>query len=859
MGSKVARLYEQFQPEHYQLHLIPDRDAMTFSGTVTIRGKKVGRPSERLTFHQKDLKITDAQVIKHDKKGDQKLEVARINTQNTLHEVRVHAKDKVYPGAYTVTLEFTGKITKPMNGIYPCYFKHDGQDKMLIATQFESHFAREAFPCIDEPEAKATFDLALTTPAGETVIANTPVRSQTKEGDSMLTKFETTPRMSSYLLAFAYGELGYKEAKTKDGIVVRTYATPDNVRLTEHGLQFAVKALEFFSDYFGVPYPLPKLDMLALPDFSAGAMENWGLVTYRETTMLADPKTSSIESKQLVAMVVGHELSHQWFGNLVTMKWWDDLWLNESFANLMEYVVVDAIYPEWHVWEHFVSGETGSAKRRDSLADVQPIKMGVSHPDEINTLFDPSIVYAKGGTVLHMLLEYIGEDAFRRGLKVYFDKHRYSNTQADDLWEALSAASGQNIHAFMDGWLKRPGYPLITVDWQPGSQTVELAQQRFLSDPTAKPDATEPWHVPLAATRTLAKPLLDKPRASTQISNTSKAPFILNHDGNSYFLPRYTVPAHLAHIVDAVKQDQVDAIDRLLLLDNYTMLQRGGLASTTELLDLLSGYEHEASESVWGAIAVAIGEARRLIEGDKAAEGQVDTLANGLVAKLVAQLGWDDSPKDSAQTLRLRGLAHSIAAGAKNAAVLKAALERFRSCKSPGDLAASTRTVIYYVAARYGTASDFKKLLELYRQAANADEKDELASGLTGAKEPARYKQLIDMLKTDDIRRQDLMHWFVWLLRNRYSRTSTWQWLLDNWSWVEQEFSSDKSYSFFARYPGSIFSRPAELVQFNDFFEPKKSILAMTRDITLAQQEIMSRVAWRQRNEADVKAWLKKQ
>ncbi len=857
MSKQVKRLYEQFQPENYRLQLTPDPDKMTFTGAVTIKGKKVGRPSQRLTFHQKQLKITSAKVIKHDKKGDRELIVTRINNQASYDEVRLHTEDQVYPGQYTITMEFTGAITRPMNGIYPCFFTRDGKEKKLIATQFESHHAREAFPCIDEPEAKATFDLTLTTPAGETVIANTPVKTQSTKGKQQVTSFETTPRMSVYLLAFVSGELGYTEAQTKDGVTVRTYATHDNVRLTEHGLDVAVRALEFFSDYFDVPYPLPKLDMVALPDFSSGAMENWGLVTYRETTMLADPENSSIESKQLVALVICHELSHQWFGNLVTMKWWDDLWLNESFANLMEYRSVDALYPEWHIWEQFVSLETGSAKRRDSLADVQPIHCEVRHPDEISTLFDPSIVYAKGGTVLHMLLRHIGEDAFRTGLKTYFEKHRYGNTQAKDLWQALGNASQQNITSFMDGWLRRPGFPLVSVDWQPGASQLQLEQRRFLSDPKAKITDTEPWQVPLAATGQLGESLFKTSSSSISVKVTAKQPLLLNHDGYSYFLPRYTQAEHLQLIVDGIEAGQVGNIDRLLLLDNYNLLQRGGVSATTELLDLLSGYQNETSESVWGTMAAAMGEARKLIEGDEASDTKLDNFIASLVTKLAQELGWDDKPEDSAQTLRLRGLTHSLAAGAKVKTIHEEGLKRFRASPKPADLPPSTRTVIYYIAARFGTDADFSALLKLYRATTNADEKDEIAGALTGAKEPKRYNQLIALLTTDEIRRQDLMHWFVWLLRNRHARVDAWKWLTTHWGWIEEEFKSDKSYSFFARYCSSIFSRPAELKQFSDFFGPKKSIVALTRDITLAEQEITSRVAWRKRNEAAVKSWLK--
>jgi aminopeptidase N len=857
MGKKVTRLYEQFQPEHYELRLVPDREAMAFSGTVTVRGRKVGRPSQRLTFHQKELKITGASIVKHDKKGDKPIEVARINNQDSFDEVRLHAAEMVYPGEYTVTMQFEGRITKPMNGIYPCYFKHDGQDKMLIATQFESHHAREAFPCIDEPEAKATFDLTLTTPAGETVISNTPVKKTTAKGKQQTTTFETTPRMSAYLLAFVFGELKHLEAKTKGGVTVRIYATPDNAGLMQHGLDVAVRGLEFFIDYFDIAYPLPKLDVVALPDFTVGAMENWGLITFRETTLLADPKTSSIESQQLVALVVCHELSHQWFGNLVTMKWWDDLWLNESFANLMEYRAVDALYPEWHIWEQFVSMETGSAKRRDSLADVQPIHTDVNHPDEINTLFDPSIVYAKGGSVLHMLMHYIGEPTFRKGLSVYFEKHRYGNTVADDLWNALGAAAGQDIKAFMHDWLTRPGYPVVSIDWQPGSNRVSLTQQRFLSNPAAKVTDNRPWPVPLVATYNLEQPLLQTAAADRTLKQ-GKGPLLFNHDGGSYFLPHYTQAAHLQQIIQGLEAGQVDNIDRLLLLDNYTMLQRGGLAATTDLLDLLKGYTGETSEGVWGTMAAAIGETRRLVEGDEASERKLDALVQHLAVALADDLGWDDKPGDDPQTLRLRGMTHSIAAGAKAQTIIDEGLRRFAAFQNPSELPPSTRTVIYYVGARFGSSADFNKLLKLHGSVTNADEREELAGTLTTTKEPKHYRELLTLLTSDAVRRQDLLHWFAWLIRNRYARAATWQWMTSHWDWIESEMSSEKTYAYFPRYAGSSFSRPTELKQFRAFFEPLKTVVALNREITLAEQEIVSRIAWRQRNEAAVKAWLAK-
>jgi len=859
MAKSVARLYEQFQPSNYQLHLVPNREALTFHGTVTVRGKKAGRPSQRLTFHQKGLTISSATIMKHDKKGDQPVTVSRINNQNSRDEVRLHSDAMIYPGEYTVTMNFKGDITKPMNGIYPCFFTDGQTEKQLIATQFESHYARNAFPCIDEPEAKATFDLTLTTPKAETVLSNTPAMSQKASGDSLITTFETTPRMSTYLLAFIYGEMGFTESKTKRGVPVRSYGTPANAPHTQYSADIAAKILDFFEDYFGVPYPLPKLDMVALPDFTVGAMENWGLVTFREQTMIYNPASSGIETQQLVALVTAHELSHQWFGNLVTMQWWDDLWLNESFANMMEYLAVDALYPEWHIWEQFVSHEAVAAKRRDSLADVQSVRTKVDHPDQLNTIFDPSIVYAKGGTLLHMLMHHIGQTAFRAGLTAYFTKHRYNNTSAADLWAALAETSGQDVGSFMNNWLEKPGYPLVSVDWQPGSDSIKLQQTRFLSDPQSQADRSTTWQVPLAVEGgDLTPTVLTTAKITGAVQTTTGQPLLFNHDGQSYFVPYYLNTEHLQAIIDTLRQHKTSTIDRLLLLDNYLLLQRAGVAQTTDLLDLMSSYENETSEAVWGMLAMALGEARRLAEGDDAADAALNSLIIRLVAPHLPQLGWDDAPHDSAQTLHLRGLLYSLAAGAESSAIIDEGLRRYRTFKKPADLPASTRSTIYFIAARHGTQADFDRLLQLHENLRSAEEKEELAGGLTGAKQADRIAELLPLFRQGSIRRQDALHWFAWLIRNRYSRAATWQWLKDNWGWVVEEFGDDKTFSYFARYSGSAFTHQAELKQFQDFFADKRDDIALSHEVKLAEQEIMSRVAWRQRNEATVKAWLKK-
>jgi aminopeptidase N len=828
---------------------------MSFTGQVKIQGKKVGRPSQRLTLHQNGLKITSASLTKLDNKaGAQTIDVTRINTQKSFDELRLHTSEQLFPGEYVVEIEFSAKITEPMHGIYPCNFKLDGQSRQLIATQFESHHAREAFPCIDEPEAKAVFSLRLKTPANETVIANTPVLNQKEVGKDLITTFEDTPRMSTYLLAFVYGELEYKEAKTNGGTTVRIYSTPDKIGLTDFGLDVSVKSLDFFEDYFGVPYPLPKLDIIGLPDFSAGAMENWGLVTFRESVLYVDPKSSGIDTKQFVCMVVSHELAHQWFGNLVTMKWWNDLWLNESFANLMEYRATDELFPEWKIWEEFTAREMGQALTRDALPNVQSVRTDVRHPDELSSVFDPSIVYAKGGCLLNMVRNLVGETAFRQGLRTYFEEFKYQNTEAEDLWRHLGKASGVEVGELMQNWLNRPGYPVLDVDFNDGAGKLSVRQSRLVIGGTH--GSSTIWQVPLSASRQLDKPMLRSESSEFSVERQDR-PLVLNHEARSYFVSQYRNSRHFQELLRAAKEQTLDPIDRLLLVQSYLLLEKSGRVPTTDNLKVLISMSAEREEAVWSVLAGIIGGVRTLIDRDQAAEERFNAILRPLVSPLIKELGWDGQATDSSHTLKLRALALGLAAGAKDDDVIKEGLSRFAKLNRPADLAADTRSTVYFIGVRYGKGAEFSKLVNLYGELTNAEERDEIAAELTATREPGQIKQLLELITSGVVRLQDVPTWYAWLMRNRYSTEHTWRWLQDNWQWVEAKYGDDKSYDRFPRYTAMAFSKPEQLAEFKSFFEPKKNV-ALERPINLGIEEIEGRIKWREENEADVKDWLDK-
>ena len=852
--KSVARLYTQFQPKQYDVTFDIDEDAKRFSGRVSIQGKKVGRPSQRITLHQNGLKITSAKVVKHDKKGDQDVLVTRINNQNSLHEVRLHFGGMAYPGEYTLTLEFEAPLTIGMTGIYPTTFKDGDTEKQLVMSQFESHHAREAFPCIDEPEAKAVFNLTLVTRPDISVLANTPVKTQETKGGRWITTFEPTPRMSSYLLAFVFGEMVSKTTKTGSGVEVSVWAT---VAQPVEGLDFALdtakRCVEFFEDYFGVPYPLPKLDHVAVPDFSSGAMENWGLVTYRERLLVAYPGETSQSTLEHIALVIAHETSHMWFGDLVTMRWWDDLWLNESFADMMEFQAMDALFPDWHVWNNFIAGDGLSAFRRDAVAGVQAVKTEVHHPDEISSLFDPSIVYAKGGRLLYMMKSYIGEEAFRKGLKQYFEKHKYENTEGADLWAALSEASGKDVGAFMNPWLTRSGFPLVSVT-QDGKKAV-LQQEHFQEDPS-KADPDRLWPVPLF-TNASGQPD-DFEGREQKLALTSDDTLLVNTDSRGHYLVRYMHDEQKKAVVDMVRSRQLSEPDRLMLLNGGSMMSRAGYEPFGNILTMLGAYEQETSEPVWDIMALIVGEARRFVDQDEALDDQIKPFVDKLAAAQVARLGWDAAENEPVSDTKLRGLVLGLSAYAENEAVVQKAIELFAAYqKDQSAVSAELRPLVFVVPIKRGDDAAFKYLLDLHDSTPNGDLKGDAMAGLTATRDPKKAAILLGRLMDPKlVKPQDLDHWLVMLLRNRYTRAVAWDWMVDNWQKLEDMFSHDKTYDYLPRYAASCVGTREYQQKFRDLFESKLDQPLLKRNIEMGFAEIETRVSWLERDLASVQKFF---
>jgi aminopeptidase N len=851
MGKTVKRLFIDFQPQHYIVDIHPDRENKIFSGRVVIKGRKAGRPSQRLTFHQSGLKITKALVTYHDKKGDHEVEIDRINLHDNFNEVRLHASSTLYPGEYTVQMDFNGKITRAMNGVYPSFFDDKGTEKQIIATQFESHHAREVFPSIDEPEAKATFDLVLTTPAGETVLANTPVKKQSEKDGKLISEFETTPRMPTYLLAFAYGELEYQEAKTQNSVTIRTYATPNQVEFTGFALETAVKILEFYEDYFGIPYPLPKADLLALPDFASGAMENWGLITFREQALLVDPDNTSLSMKQYVAMVVGHELAHQWFGNLVTMRWWTDLWLNEGFASWIEFLAVDKLFPEWEMWTQFAVDDQQRAFRLDALEHTHPIEVEVRHPDEIRTIFD-SISYSKGASIIHMLHEYLTPAIFQEGLRHYLKRHAYGNTDTVDLWQALEEVSGKPVSNFMHIWTSKPGFPLIKVDV--GKDSLKLRQSRFYLNPETSHKAGIIWPVALL---TANKDIPELMNAKELVVKTEGAGNLkLNRNQSGFYRSVYNAQ-HLEKLGKLIKRGQFNPLDRLGLLSDLFEAAKAGHARTVAALKFLEYFVDEDNNAVWDVIASGLVNIRAAMDDEDLRE-LMKPFIRKLVAKQLERLGWIPKKGESHFDRLLRPTILGLAAGADEAKVVRECIRQFNAMKKPEDIAPDLRGVVYTTAVRHGDKKTFDKLFKIHEESTLSEERVTITAALTSFKQSSLIERALGLIDTDSVRLQDVPYWVAYSFMNRFSRRATWEWMVDHWQWLYDNLGTDLSFYRFPLYAAGAFSDREFLKTFKDFFLPKREP-SFERSIQQGIEVLTWQAAWKERDFTEIADYFKRQ
>ena len=825
--KKVEHLYNLFKPSHYNILIDVNRAQKTINGKVTVEGEAL---QPEVELNQKYLTITSLKV-------DGK-EVA-FETDDQAEAIQFNVGKQ---GEVTLEIVYHTKLTDTMMGIYPSYYEYQGEKKQIIGTQFESTAARQAFPCVDEPEAKATFDMAIKYDEhpGETTLANMPEK-ECKDG---VHYFETTKRMSSYLIAFAFGEMISKQTTTDDGIKIGVYASPAHHEdELDFALNIAKNAIEFYEKYYETPYPLPHSWQLALPDFSAGAMENWGLITYREVFMLLDPKNASLSVKQKNATDITHELAHQWFGDLVTMKWWDDLWLNESFANMMEYVSSDALHPEWKMWEVFQTNEVPLALQRDAIDGVQPVHIEVEDPADIDSLFDAAIVYAKGSRMLVMVRSLIGDDALRKGLKNYFAAHQYGNATGDDLWQALGDVSGIDISTIMKTWLNQPGYPVVTASVVDGN--LQLTQKQFFIGEGKEEGRT--WQIPLNSNYDKVPKIMKETTlnlgcyADLKKANGDK-PFVLNVDNNSHFIVKYDATL-MQDIMDHLSD--FDAITQREFLQDLHLLAQGREVSYAALIPVVLRFAKSQSYLVNSALYSIIDDMQKFVTPGSQEEKNLKTLCNQLSKDQFARLGMTSKAGESNDDILGRPYIVKAALYAGNKEAIAAAHQVFVAHQNKVmDIEADVRPyVMMNEVMHYGNESLYHALLEDYRQSSDGSFQRDLCTALTKTTDTQFAAELlIDLKNANIIRPQDLREWYVGLLQNHTTQQQAWDWMRDNWDWLSKTVGGDMEFHTYITETADTFCTPQRFNEFKAFFEPKIKVAGLTREITMDIKLIQGKV-----------------
>lgn len=837
------RLLETFQPEHYDLYLDIDRGKKTISGRTTITGYA---SQSQIAVNQKYLHVNSVQVAGQD---------VPFTTDDQAEAIDITLPQA---GAVTLTIDYTAPLTDTMMGIYPSYYEVNGEKKQLIGTQFETTAARQAFPSVDEPAAKATFSLAIKYDEhpGETIIANMP-EDHVENG---VHYFQETVRMSTYLVAFAFGEMQSKLTETKSGVKVGVFATKAHQpKELDFALDIAKRAIEFYEDFYQTPYPLPHSWQLALPDFSAGAMENWGLVTYREAYLLLDPDNTSLDMKQLVATVITHELAHQWFGDLVTMNWWDDLWLNESFANMMEYVSVDAIHPDWHIWELFQTTEAPMALQRDATDGVQPVHVAVNNPAEIDSIFDSAIVYAKGSRMLVMVRALLGDDALRKGLKNYFAAHKYHNAKGSDLWQALGEASGLDIGKIMNSWLEQPGYPVVTAAVDDQGQLVLSQKQFFIGDGV---DQGRTWQIPLNSNYDAAPQIMTDKQVVLgnyqELRDKNGQPFRLNVGNNSHFIVKYD-DTLLKDILDSA--DQLDPISQRQLLQDLRLLAEGQQVSYADLVPLLKRFANSPSAIVNAELYHIANNLKMFVQPGSPEEQELRAFFDQLSKQAVARLGWLPKDGENNDDQLTRPYVLNASLYARNADSMAEAHRIFSDYQDRLEqLSADVRElVLKNEVQNYGNDELFEKLIKAYQDTADASFKQDIRDALPNTTDPATIKKIIALYENASvIKPQDLRAWYRGVLANDAGQQAAWDWLRTDWQWLNDTVGGDMEFATFITVTAGVFHTPERLAEFKDFFEPKINTPGLTREIKMDINIIESKVALIDSEKAAINATIAK-
>ena len=843
------------KPIHYDISLKPDLINSTFSGQVKIQ-LNVLQNTESIVIDTVELDILSASI-----EQESKVLPLSTNYDQENETATLLCTQEIKKGNRVLSIDFKGILNDRLRGFYISSYKDlDGKENKLASTQFEPTDARRAFPCFDEPSQKATFAVSVTIDEDHKAISNMPEEKELKHNDGTKTLwFEKTPIMSTYVLALIVGKINCIEKIAEGGTLVRVWTTEGLEDKGEYALDVAIEILEYLEGYFGIEYPLPKLDHVAIPDFAAGAMENWGCITYREPALLFDPSNSSSATKQLVAEIIAHEMAHMWFGNLVTMRWWNDLWLNESFASWMGDKTINAIYPEWQKWTQFLVADTGHALRLDGLLNSHPIEQEVQNPNEIGQLFD-AISYSKGASVIRMLENFLGEDIFRKGINNYLNKFQHGNASTNDLWECLQIESGKPVKEIMQAWVKTTGYPYIEleIDRTKDTHQVSLTQRRFTYDRTARSkNQNETWPIPINTIGSDCKTsvhLINKESQTITVPKLTQSSWLkLNVDQTGFY--RVLYPQEDLDLLNvAVKQKLIGAADRLgLISDSFAMVQ-AMLAPASKFLKQCDSYKDEPSQPVWSELIYGL----RYMQNLSYKQSYYDNFTKYcrlLLKRIHQDIGWEVNENDDHLTSLLRSQIILSAGQFDDAQVLERATDTLHNSLSTGNqIPADLRRVMYVLSAKRGNQKLYDTFWDLHAESNMQEEKVRLLSALTQFPDSGLIQKTLEMALSNKVRTHETISVIVQSCGSHNGRELTWQFIKENWEELDRRYGEGGFGLMYMIQALSGFTNNSALKDIDQFFK-LNPVPAAKLALLQTKETIKNNIKWIEYNETDLSNW----
>jgi puromycin-sensitive aminopeptidase len=764
-------------PTHYDVELAPDLAASSFDGRVEI-AVDVVEPIDELVLNAIELDIAEVRVDGSD---------VQWHLEPDTERLVVSPVGGLQPGVVSLVVSFTGTLNDKLRGFYRSTFKDDaGIEHVIATTQMQATDCRRAFPCWDEPDFKATFGITLVIDPALTAVSNGPEVERTERpGGKVAIRFADTMVMSTYLVAFVVGPLEATDAVDVDGIPLRVIHVPGKGQLAGFGLDVGAFCLRWFQQYYGIPYPSDKVDLLALPDFAAGAMENLGAITFRENALLVDPATATVDEQMRVADVVAHELAHMWFGDLVTMRWWNGIWLNEAFATFMELIACNAYRPDWDRWTLF-GLERSVAFETDSLASTRPVEYPVLSPSDCEGMFDV-LTYQKGGALLRMLEQFLGEEAFRAGVSHYLKSHAYGNTETNDLWDAIEATTQQPVRRMMDSWIWQPGYPLVTATVD-GDELV-LRQQRFAYDSgtlDADPAPTT-WLIPVHVRNgaTVSVVLLDGAELRTPLAEPA-APVVVNAGGRGFYRVGYS-DALRDRLTSGDTLTTLGSLERYSLVDDAWQEVVAGRLAASDYLTFIEGFGGERELAVWQAIVLGLRGLGRLLDDD--AYPAFQARAHALLAPAVAALGDPVEGEDDVRG-KLRGLLVAAFAiqGADAGTRAKAAEWFAQGEREPGSVHPELVAAATSIVANNGDEAVYETMLAGYHRATTPQEQLRHLNALAEFDSEELVLRTCELAMTPDVKTQNAPFLLRLCIGNRRHGAAAWTFVRQHWDQANEAF-----------------------------------------------------------------------